>query len=220
MVIPSVTQQAAWQNRKPIDPDPSRTLEIWETICELDETHDTYTVDIDSDYESDGENVNVNSENILVSAPLDLMGTRASLRSATKTATTLAPPSAGSEDEGEEAHLTTPTILHIEAGKQLTVPSRTDLITAQSEVSEWKALRLYKLHQTPPSDGKTQAWIHSNEANYECDEDGLLWRLCYRDSTARLEPLRQVLVPPSLREVVVASMHNSREGAHALHWRM
>ena len=113
--------------------------------------------------------------------------------------------------------MTTPTI---EAGNQLTLPTRTDLIAAQAEVSEWKALRLYKLHQTPSNDGKIQAWINSNEANYECDEDGLIWRLCYRDSTARLEPLRQILVPPSLQEAVMASMHNSREGAHALHWRM
>ena len=64
-------QQAAWKKTKPIDPDPSRTLEIWETICELDEVYDTYTIDSDSDYESDGENVNVNSENIWVSAPID-----------------------------------------------------------------------------------------------------------------------------------------------------
>ena len=28
------------------------------------------------------------------------------------------------------------------------------------------------------------------------------------------------IVPPSLQEAVMANMHNSREGAHALHWRM
>ena len=49
----SFRQQRAWQNRKPIDQDPSRTLEIWETICELDEMQEQYTVDTDSDYESD-----------------------------------------------------------------------------------------------------------------------------------------------------------------------
>ena len=210
-------QRAAWQNRKPIEPDPSRTLKIWETICELDEIHDTCTVDSDSNYESDGENEHTRSEHLLVSAPIDSMGTRASLRSATKTTPTSIPPSVDCEGKEEETPLTAPTV---EAGKKLTLPSRTDLINAQAEVSEWKALRLYKLHQTPSSNGKIRAWINSNEANYECDEDGLLWRLCYRDSTARLEPLRQVIVPPSLQEAVMASMHNSGEGAHALHWRM
>ena len=169
-------QQAAWQNRNPIDPDPSRTLEIWETICELDEFYDTYTVDSDSDYESDGENEHTRSKCLLVSAPIDSMGTQASLRSATKTTPISIPPSVDCEGRGKETPLTAPTI---EAGKQLILPSRTDLITAQTEVPEWKALRLYKLHQTPSSDGKTQAWINSNEANYECDEDGLPWRLCY-----------------------------------------
>ena len=66
-----------------------------------------------------------------------------------------------------------------------------------------------------------QTWIDRNDANYECDEDGLLWtrRLCFRDATAKLESLRQTSVHPSLQDVVVASIHNSGEGAHALHWR-
>ena len=36
-------------------------------------------------------------------------------------------------------------------------------------------------------------------------------------AAAKLEPLRQILVPPSLQELVIASVHNGKEGAHALH---
>ena len=80
----SFRQQEAWQNRRPIDQDPSRTLEIWETICELDEMQDQYTVETDSDYESDAEEQPHPGSETFVIAPIDQAVTRAALRSSSK----------------------------------------------------------------------------------------------------------------------------------------
>ena len=51
-------------------------------------------------------------------------------------------------------------------------------------------MRAFKLQQTPSTDEtiQTKSGIDRNDANYECDEDGLLWRLCLRDAAAKLEP--------------------------------
>ena len=177
-------QQRAWQNRKSIDQDPSRTLEIWETIREFDEMQEHYTVDIDSDYESDTEGQPSHTHAKLMVAPINRSATRAALRSTSKEkASTLVPPISPAETEP----LASPTL---EAGVQLKLPTRTEFISAQTAVPQWKALRVFKLHQTPSTDETIQTWIDRNDANYECDEDGLLWRLCLRDTAAKLEPVR------------------------------
>ena len=121
-------QQRAWQSRKPIDPDPSRTLEMWETICELDEMQEQYTVDSDSDYKPDTEMqpCHAQAEPMIHIAPIDLSATRAALRSASKEkASTSIPPISQEEIE-------TPASPTLEAGIQLKLPTRAEFISAQT----------------------------------------------------------------------------------------
>ena len=150
---------------------------------------DQYTVDADSDYESDVEGQPRPGQETFVVAPIDQAATRAALRSTSKEK---APTPTPSPSMAETESPTPPTP---EAGVLLRLPTRTEFIAAQAGISQWKALRAFKLHHTLSTDEAIQTWIDRNDANYECDEDGLLWRLCFRDATAKLEPLRQILVP-------------------------
>ena len=141
-------------------------------------------MDSDSDYESDTEGQLYHAQENPMIAPIDLSATRAALRSALKEeASTLVPPTSPAETEP-------PASVTPEAGVRLKLPTRAEFISAQTAVPQWKALRAFKLHQTPSTDETIQTWIDRNDANYEYDEDGLLWRLCLRDAAAKLEPVR------------------------------
>lgn len=115
-------------------------------------------------------------------------------------------------EEGQEA-----TVQEGEGGPPL--PTREEVVQAQGAVAHWAALREYKLRGTQPEEEEVRHWVAQNEEAYECEEDGLLWRICWRDERHRLSPLKQMLIPPPLTHAVMQRMHGSAAAAHAGHWK-
>ena len=111
-------------------------------------------------------------------------------------------------EEGQEA-----TVQEGEGGPPL--PTREEVVQAQGAVAHWAALREYKLRGTQPEEEEVRYWVAQNEEAYECEEDGLLWRICWRDERHRLSPLKQMLIPPPLTHAVMQRMHGSAAAAHA-----
>ena len=97
--------------------------------------------------------------------------------------------------------------------------SREALIQQQSLVPKWEAMRAWKLSQQTPKSAALRAFVARFEAEYDCDSDGAVWRVCWRDRQGRLDPLKQLVVPPSMQHQVIQVMHNGEEGAHAKAWR-
>ena len=98
---------------------------------------DQYTVDADSDYESDAEGQPLSGQETFVVAPIDQAVTRAALRSTSKEkAPTPTPSSSMTETES-------PTPPTPEAGVLLQLPTRTEFIAAQTDIPQWKALRSF-----------------------------------------------------------------------------
>ena len=81
------------------------------------------------------------------------------------------------------------------------------------------AMMHYKQTGLLPKDELLTAWVLRHEANYECEEDGLLVRICWRDGEGKLPTIMQVVLPIPLRAAAVASAHSSPHGAHAKAWR-
>ena len=54
---------------------------------------------------------------------------------------------------------------------------------------------------------------------YECDPDGMVFRVCWRDSEGKVQPLKQLVVPVALQNSVIQYMHASTEGAHNKAWK-
>ena len=186
----------AWGRCKPADPDESRAVNMLDTICTV----------------------------MVQEAP---MGLRASTKAATAhskatgsgkavepAADTRGESSEGEQEEKEE-EADRPTTALATGEKPIT---RSDLIRGIEEVPKWKAMQWWKLKHVKPTDKKLLHFVERFEANYECDSDGALWRMCWRDEESRLTPVKQLVVPPSLQEQVVRLCHAGPEGAHRKVW--
>ena len=197
-------REQAWGRCKPADPDTSRTIEMLDTICSV----------------------------MVQEAPMSLRGstvmaTAKSKATAAGSGSAAAAPMEGEEEEEEEEEEDDER--EEEEDEETTEkattkpegtggPTRQDLIDGIAEVPRWQAMRRWKLEGKKPLTKELQHFVDRYEANYECDEDGALWRLGWRDEEARLSPVKQLVVPPRWQEAVVRVCHASPEGAHRKTW--
>ena len=216
-------REQAWRRCRPADPDQSRTLEMLQTICsiQLQEAPITRSA-----------------------AAAATLAAATTLAAPTKTTTTAARragtllrkavlqslqepsreedcPELLSESEEEEDNEEGDEEEEAAAQRvQWTMPSREEIRQGQQKHPKWKAMVGFKTTGREADTQPLKDFVHRYEASYECDEDGVLWRFAWRDEAgARIEPVKQIVLPPSLVERVVRCCHAGQEGGHLKLWK-
>ena len=226
-------RERAWGRCKPADPDESRTIQMLDTICAV--TMQEAPVGVRSSTRA----ATAKSKAKVAVPTGGTIPTAAALRkggvmaaegpegggeeASSKEGTEEASSEEGTaeSDEEEEEASCREEEASSEKGTAATKersPTRQDLIDGLREVPRWQAMRQWKLEGRSAATKELQHFVQRYEANYECDEDGALWRIGWRDEEARLSPVKQLVVPPQWQEAVVRICHAGPEGAHRKTW--
>jgi len=215
--------QQAYKFCKPADPDESRTIDMLDTICAITESEPLVAQvgqlcpiggrasrSTAGMMQHDGESESAMFQRVAEEAGAAKSGTQGS-----------ASVDASAE---EEHHGHSPTQREHDDTDQWYSKlqkslSRANLIAAQQVEPKWEAMQAYKLHGTQPCSKQLQQFVRSYENLYECDPDGMVFRVCWRDSEGKVQPLKQLVVPVALQNSVIQYMHASTEGAHNKAWK-
>ena len=220
-------REQAWQRCRPADPDESRTLEMLQAICNIQLQQAPITRSA-----ARQEQTTAATSKATAAKATAMAARRAGALLGKAVLQSLKEPSLGgaatagdcpellSESEEEEDEEEDEEGGAVSQRREWTMPSREEIKWAQREHPRWTAMANFKTTGREADTQPLRDFVHRYEASYECDEDGVLWRFAWRDEAgARIEPVKQIVLPPSLVERVVRCCHAGQEGGHLKLWK-